>query len=272
MKKNGIIFIALFLACSLTLTIGGCGNLKEQLEGAKAEVLKLTNENTVLKQKLESAESKIKKTYDDISQLESQCADLRAMSERLSEQKKKLLAKSEDLGKAVEKLEKELEAVRKENQGLNETIKELRENSLASGSGESTTQDQGRESAPTTPKDIEKETPVQSGDQTTTEPKEVAKDSAPTPCDMVISFMKSSSRAIRDLKGDERAMELERIAADYDSKMEGAPQEAITAAKNWVINLSKTWDKASSDGIFSTLDLRNKAIKACGISPEDSGF
>ncbi len=272
MKKNGIIFIRVVFICSLVITIGGCGDLKERLEGAETEVIKLTNENTVLKQKMESLESKIQRTTDEINQLESQCADLRSASEKLKAKNKKILAKYVNLEKSREKLKTELEDSKERNKELNETIEALRLKISAPESEEIRPKDQEMESTTTAPQERSEETYSQAGDQTKTEPKEIAQDESPTPCDMVINFMKSSSRAIRDLKGDERAKELERIAADYDPKMEGAPQEAIDAAKKWVINVSKTWDKGSSEGIFRTLDLRNKALKACGISPENAGF
>jgi chromosome segregation ATPase len=274
MKKGPGSFIAIGIILTLLMVSGGCQDLEQRLEVAQQEANKLMNENQELGLKLDQLERKVELTSNEIRDLETQLSEMRTRSEDLKGTNEKLLNQNKELKESQQELKRTIAGLRDENRRLKGKLANMKATLGELGS------DKGP--APQDARAPEKAEPVEGPPPPIPEEKDLeSKAATPVsakaeeeadPCAMIIKYMKTSGEAIRKFKGEAREKELEKIRNQFAAKIQAAPKAAINSAHNWVDEVSRTWDKASSDSIFGAINMRNKVLEACGMNPEEQGF
>jgi outer membrane murein-binding lipoprotein Lpp len=266
------------------LALAGCG-YKEKLQNAEKTIGELNAENTTLKQKLSEVQTDAEKARQDAKMLEDRLAKLEKESKELSAGNKALTVEVAELKKTRDSLSKEVTELKKKNAELEQqnvqlqkSIEELKQQQPTpspAASGKESVKPAPAPDKPVAPKEqgSSQAVPKEPGNNGPGNGKEAMKEqSGPSPCDAMIDYMRQSARAIRDLKGDERANALNTIESSLQGDLDRAPKAAVASAKKWVKELSTAWDKTGGDEIFKLLVLRNEALKKCGKTPEEAGF
>ncbi len=232
----------------LLFMVSGCGNCKQDLESAKqqieklnAEVKRLTEEAARLNKEKNGVSDELRRLSDKNVAMQQELSDLNEAKARLSAEDKEIRQKST-------LAEKEIVSLKNERSHLALEVEQLK-------------------------KLVARDSPP----KTAITPAEAYLSGAKpweklSPCDAVIAFMNASENVITRQSRGERIKLLEEVKQQYAEKMRGAPERATKAAENLVKEWVKQWDKSTDDGVFRLLQLRNIALKACGKSPEDTGF
>jgi len=242
--------------CLASVLVLGCSTYKTEFEDAKKQIAQLKSEKQLLTD--ETARLKQEKTDmgEQVSRLDEMRLKLETDVSRLKGTNEALSRENDRLGKSQSRLEKQIAQLKQDNSSLAKKVARL---------------EKERDTAPKpvigTPPSVEKRETAATPERAVRAPK-----ASRTPCDAVIQFMHKSMDAIRRSKGDERKRLLAELKTVYAREMRGAPARAITNAEGWVNEASRTWDKASDDGLFQLLKKRNAVLKACGKTPEQGGF
>ena len=242
------------------LVAAGCARYKEELETAKQKVEQLTAETKLLKQKIAQLEHKEEKARKDLQRLDEECSKLRAEGKILTLRNERLSEETKKVQEANKELKKQVADLKEEKKDLSRKLEESKTKQIAQ-EPRPLTRPEPAERIP--PKRLSEAGPVvEAGEQQI----------AGTPCEAMIQYMRKAGNVIRQLKGEERIRMLQQLKTTYAAKMQGAPKEAVTAARKWVEELSAAWDKTSKDALFKLLVHRNRALKACGKTPAEAGF
>ena len=95
------------------------------------------------------------------------------------------------------------------------------------------------------------------------------------------SYLRDRALAAREIIGEfnasERAQRLLELKRNYGEKLRHAPDNARRAAAQWIAALNRADHKIKSgkmedSAVFDVLRFRNRALSACGITPEEAGF
>lgn len=239
----------LILAVSL-LMVSGCGKYKEELESAKQQIEKLTSDNKRLTEDAASLNQEKSRLSDDLNALSDKNTRMQGELQDLNKAKAALSAENKDIKKKSIVADEEIASLKREKAQLAAEIEELKKRLAEIASPPKLPAAVSPEVGPGTAKQREES----------------------SPCDAVIAFMKASEAVVRQQKGTERTRSLEQVKEQYAPRMKGAPEKAIKAAEDWVIEGTKFWDQSSDDAVFRLLQLRNKVLEACGKSPGGTGF
>jgi hypothetical protein len=98
-----------------------------------------------------------------------------------------------------------------------------------------------------------------------------------TACENLVKYMQAARKIVREFKNPERAERLLELKRDYAEKLRDTPDNARTAAAQWIAALNRADHKIKSgkmedSAVFDVLRFRNRALSVCGIKAEDAGF
>jgi hypothetical protein len=234
----------------LLLMISGCGRHKEELENAKQQIEKLNSEVKRLTEEITRLTQEKSRLSDATNTLSDKNTQMQKEMDKLSKSRGVLSTENKELNNKYSSLEQKLASLKREKDRLTKDFEECRKKVA--------------EVVPTT-KPLSTQPPG-------IEPQTSKPQEALSPCDQVLAFMKASEGIVRQHKGTERTLLLDRAKEEYAPKMKGAPEKAIKAAEDWVKEGSKFWDELADDSTFRLLQLRNTVLEACGKSPGGGGF
>lgn len=242
--------------CLASVFVWGCSSYKSEFEAAKKQIAQLKSEKQVLTDETARLKQEKADMGEQVSRLDKTRLKLETDVSRLKGTNEVLSQENDRLKNSQSTLEKQIAQLKQDNSSLAKKVARL---------------EKERDTAPKqmigTPPSVEKRQTAATPERALQAPK-----ASRNPCDAVIQFMHKSMDAIRRSKGDERKRLLAELKTLYANEMRGAPTQAITNAEAWVNEASRTWDKASDDGLFQLLKKRNAVLKACGKTPEQAGF
>jgi hypothetical protein len=98
-----------------------------------------------------------------------------------------------------------------------------------------------------------------------------------TSCENLVNYMQEARKITREFEASERAERLFALKRSYAQKIKHAPDNARRAAVQWIAALNRADHKIKSgkmedSAVFDVLRFRNRALSACGITPEEAGF
>jgi phage-related tail protein len=242
------------LVCLAVALCFGCG-YKDELERQKQQVDRMHSEVQRLSETLGSLEKEKTRLGDDLKVLADKNASLQTEVADLKKAKDSSEADNAKLRKRNSELQDELDSLKRQKTDLEREVGELNKKLSESPPPQGSSQAQ----------------PPGSGPQAV--PGKVSSGPPPpNPCDTVIVFMKQSAQIIKQNKGNQRTKRLAQLKQELAKSMEGAPPKAVKSAEAWVNELSATWDKRNDDSVYKLLTLRNAALEACGMKPQEVGF
>jgi chromosome segregation ATPase len=241
------------------LLVAGCSGYKKEMEAAKAKVQQLMREKAALEQQVRELQDKDKQAAASIDGLEEQCSVLRAEKRQLVQKTEGLSEARDRLHQAKQDLEKRVSKLERENEKLKDTIEGLK-------AAQPTTEPlQTVPPSPPGSPPAQYDAPSRPGQ---TSRQEIPED----PCQAMVQYMRRAGAVVGKFSGEERTRMLEKLEKDYATRLKDAPPNAVKAAKAWVEELDKTWDKVSDDSVFNLLKKKSAALKACNMTPEEAGF
>jgi uncharacterized protein YoxC len=230
------------------LMISGCGRYKEELESAKQQIEKLNFDVKRLTEESARLSQEKGRLTDDFNALSDKNARTQRELDELIKAKGALSAENKEFKKKYSSAEEEITSLKAEKAKLTQEVEELKKRAA----------------------NMVPPPPPLAAMPTGVPPEKQLEELSP--CDAVVAFMKASEGIIRQQKGTERTKLLEQIEQQYAPKMKGAPEKAIKAAKSWVQQGTKLWDKSDNNSSFRLLQLRNTVLEACGKSAGEAGF
>lgn len=243
----------LIVMCLSVAMLAGCG--KQELEEAKARNAELTAQNQQLSgtiARLETEKSSISKELASEKDRNATVADELAQVKKAHADSTK---RTEELDKKVGQLDTEILTLKQEKERLSAEVDELRKQAVQPPAQTSILPEE-RGEMPSTMESPSGSTPQASM----------------TPCKALVEYMRQARSVIQRSKGGERKSKLDELRSGYASKTREAPESARKAADEWVKEMSSSWDNVQDDTLFRILQLKNAAISACGLSPNEAGL
>jgi hypothetical protein len=98
-----------------------------------------------------------------------------------------------------------------------------------------------------------------------------------TACKNLAKYMLEARKIIHEFEASERAHRLLELKRSYSENLGHAPDNARRAAAQWIGALNRADNKIKSgkmedSAVFDVVRFRNRALSACGMTPEEAGF